>query len=141
MTKLKRRSAAVAKVKAVAVKRKRISVTRNRVAGKTDYTSGTTLVFPTDPSNLLVELRASLIAIASRMGTDETKLELLHKTYAVGLAHIEARLKHNQDTPVLVGGSRSARIQAAREAVEAELKEAIEAEAEPKKVVAKKAKK
>ena len=98
-------------VKAPTVKRQRIKLNpAKRADGKTDYTASTTLVFPTDTSGLLTNLRKEFRTIASKIGTDAEKRALLKETLQICMKHVDARVKYNEGAGVL--RSRSERINA-----------------------------
>ncbi len=68
------------------------------------------LVMPTDKVGLTVELRAAMLKIASRIGSDEDNLALLDGTYEVLRAHVGARAEQNVENGTRVLRKRSDRI-------------------------------
>lgn len=82
--------------------RKMNLVKPKRLPAKTDeFANSAMLVFPTDRMGIATGVKAELIRAASRVGGDEDTLAILKETVEIGMKHVEARMKQNQELPKL----------------------------------------
>lgn len=99
---LKVRRAEAVEAPVVNKPRKMNLVKPKRISAKTDdFANSALLVFPTDRLGVSTEVKGALIRAATRIGKDEAAFAILQEAVEIGMKHVEARMKQNQELPKL----------------------------------------